>query len=57
MAALRWPGDVLEQFLFEHGDNTAFIDDYNSIDLRDSTWQLETIPAAHLTRHADRSLR
>ncbi|CAM5671155.1 hypothetical protein [Streptomyces atroolivaceus] len=46
LADLRWPDDVLEQFLFDHGDNTAFINDYNTIDLRDITWRLETIPAA-----------
>ncbi|MER8269639.1 hypothetical protein ABT007_36265 [Streptomyces griseus] len=49
VAALRWPDDVLEQFLFDHGDNLAFVDDYNTIDLHTITWQLETIPAAHFT--------
>ncbi|MEU0309119.1 hypothetical protein [Streptomyces cyaneofuscatus] len=49
VAALRWPDDVLEQFLFDHGDNPAFVDDYNTIDLHTITWQLETIPAAHFT--------
>lgn len=49
VAALRWPDDVLEQFLFDHGDNTAFVDDYNTIDLHTITWQLETIPTAHFT--------
>ncbi|MFF0198859.1 hypothetical protein ACFYT5_38760 [Streptomyces anulatus] len=49
VAALRWPDDVLEQFLFDHGDNTAFINDYNPIDLHAITWQLEIIPAAHFT--------
>ncbi|WP_331745382.1 hypothetical protein OG245_37645 (plasmid) [Streptomyces sp. NBC_01116] len=46
LAALHWPDDVLEQFLFEHGDNGAFVHDYGTIDLRHITWQLETIPAA-----------
>ncbi|MEU5957972.1 hypothetical protein [Streptomyces sp. NPDC047525] len=46
LAALSWPDDVLEQFLFDHGDNAAFGNDYGGIDLRDITWRLETIPAA-----------
>lgn len=46
---LRWPDDVLEQFLFDHGDKSAFVSDYNTIDLRDITWRLETIPAARFT--------
>ncbi|GAA2919676.1 MULTISPECIES: hypothetical protein [Streptomyces] len=46
LASLQWPDDVLEQFLFDHGDNAAFVYDYGGIDLREVTWQLETIPAA-----------
>ncbi|MGR8007511.1 hypothetical protein [Streptomyces hypolithicus] len=46
LAALQWPDDVQEQFLFDHGDNGAFVHDYADIDLRDVTWRLETIPAA-----------
>jgi hypothetical protein len=46
LVSLQWPDDVLEQFLFNHGDKAAFVYDYGSIDLRDVTWQLETIPAA-----------
>lgn len=49
VAALRWPDDVLEQFLFDHGDNPAFVDDYNTIDLHTITWQMESIPAARFT--------
>ncbi|MFG2866100.1 hypothetical protein [Streptomyces sioyaensis] len=46
LASLEWPDDVLEQFLFDHGDNAPFVYDYGSIDLRDIAWRLETIPAA-----------
>ncbi|MCZ4607704.1 hypothetical protein O3S80_28875 [Streptomyces sp. Lzd4kr] len=46
LASLQWPDDVLEQFLFDHGDNGAFVYDYGGIDLCDITWRLETIPAA-----------
>lgn len=45
LVSLQWPDDVLEQFLFDHGDNAAFVRDYGGIDLRDVTWRLETILA------------
>lgn len=45
LAALPWPDDVLRDFLFDHGDNGHFVDDYGDVDLCDITWQLETIPA------------
>ncbi|KOV78396.1 MULTISPECIES: hypothetical protein [unclassified Streptomyces] len=46
LASLHWPDDVLEQFLFDHGDNAAFVYDYGSINLHEVRWRLETIPAA-----------
>ncbi|MEV6251305.1 hypothetical protein AB0M38_34855 [Streptomyces sp. NPDC051742] len=46
VAPLQWPDDVLEQFLYDFGDNPAFVDDYGSIDLREIRWRLEMIPAA-----------
>ncbi|CAM5641820.1 hypothetical protein STAFG_0273 [Streptomyces afghaniensis 772] len=46
LASLHWPDDVLEQFLFDHGDNAAFVSDYCGLDLREIRWRLETIPAA-----------
>ncbi|MFD5748981.1 hypothetical protein [Streptomyces sp. NPDC127033] len=46
LTPLQWPDDVLEQFLFDHGDNASFMRDYGGIDLRQIIWQLETIPAA-----------
>ncbi|WP_329446326.1 hypothetical protein [Streptomyces canus] len=46
LVSLQWPDDVLEQFLFDHGDNAAFVRDYGGIDLREVRWRLETIPAA-----------
>ncbi|MFD3943443.1 hypothetical protein [Streptomyces sp. NPDC058579] len=46
VAPLQWPDDVLEQFLFDFGNNPAFVNDYGSIDLRGIQWRLETIPAA-----------
>ncbi|MEU5163843.1 hypothetical protein AB0G74_30105 [Streptomyces sp. NPDC020875] len=49
VAPLQWPDDVLEQFLFDHGDNDLFLRDYGGIDLREITWTEETIPAADFT--------
>ncbi|MFF3788317.1 hypothetical protein [Streptomyces sp. NPDC001933] len=46
LTAPQWPEDVLEQFLFDHGDNGAFVNGYGGIDLRDVTGRLETIQAA-----------
>ncbi|MER6112661.1 hypothetical protein [Streptomyces hirsutus] len=44
LASLHWPDDVLEQFLFDHGDNSAFVHDYGDVDLCEIRWSLETIP-------------
>ncbi|MEU9850088.1 hypothetical protein [Streptomyces sp. NPDC047985] len=46
LAALQWPNDVLRDFLFDHGDNGHFVDDYGDVDLCAITWKLETNPAA-----------
>ncbi|MEU0992188.1 hypothetical protein [Streptomyces sp. NPDC005953] len=46
VASLRWPDDVLEQFLYDFGENPAFMNDYGNVDLHEVTWRLETIPAA-----------
>ncbi|EDY46156.1 hypothetical protein [Streptomyces sp. SPB074] len=46
VASLQWPDDVVEQFLYDHGDNAPFVTDYGSIDLHNLTWRLRTIPAA-----------
>jgi hypothetical protein len=43
LAALQWPDDVLRDFLFDHGDNGHFVDDYGGVDLCAITWKLETI--------------
>ncbi|MFB7198291.1 hypothetical protein [Streptomyces sp. NPDC056240] len=45
LTLLQWPDDVLKQFLFDHGDNAAFVYGYGGIDLFEITWRLETIPA------------
>ncbi|MGC0387628.1 hypothetical protein [Streptomyces sp. SAI-129] len=45
---LRWPDDVLEQVLFDHGDNPSSVYDYGAVDLREIIWRLETISASEL---------
>ncbi|MEU2179804.1 hypothetical protein [Streptomyces thermolilacinus] len=37
-ALLHWPDDVLRDFLFDHGDNGHFLDDYGDVDLCAITW-------------------
>lgn len=46
LTGLRWPDDVLRDFLFEHGDHGPFVDDYGLLDLYSIIWTLETIPTA-----------
>uniref|UniRef100_UPI000516332D hypothetical protein n=1 Tax=Streptomyces sp. CNS654 TaxID=1506995 RepID=UPI000516332D len=46
LANLRWPDDVLRDFLFDHGDHGPFVDDYSHLELSAITWTLETIPTA-----------
>ncbi|WP_327321104.1 hypothetical protein OG735_00235 [Streptomyces sp. NBC_01210] len=46
LTPLRWPDDVLEQFLYDHGANTDFARDYGDIALEGITWRLDTIPTA-----------
>ncbi|MFB6784501.1 hypothetical protein ACFCX0_46385 [Streptomyces sp. NPDC056352] len=48
IASLQWPDDVVEQWLFDHGDNASFLRDYGGIDLREVEWSLETISAEEL---------
>jgi hypothetical protein len=36
LTPLRWPDDVLEQFLYDHGANTNFARDYGDIALASS---------------------
>ncbi|MEU4655007.1 hypothetical protein AB0G32_13900 [Streptomyces sp. NPDC023723] len=47
LANLRWPDDVLRDFLFEHGDHGPFVDDYGHLELSAITWTLQTIPTVN----------
>ncbi|WP_137803150.1 hypothetical protein [Kocuria sp. 2SI] len=40
---LHWPADVLEQWLYDHADNEAFLQDYGNLELSQMGWQVEAI--------------
>ncbi|MFG2918135.1 hypothetical protein ACGF0D_35280 [Kitasatospora sp. NPDC048298] len=48
IASLQWPDDVVEQFLYDHGDNSSFLQDYRDVDLSRIVWGLEATPAEEL---------
>lgn len=43
VVTLQWPDDVLEQWLFDHGANPSFLDDYGGLELQDVRWDVEII--------------
>lgn len=47
---LRWPDDVLEQWLYHHADNSAFLRDYGDVDLSRIRWQVEAISTEEFIR-------
>ncbi|WP_406132264.1 hypothetical protein [Streptomyces sp. NBC_00989] len=49
IASLRWPDDVVEQFLYDHGDNSHFLHDYRDIDFSRVVWGLEATTAEELS--------
>ncbi|MEU6718038.1 hypothetical protein ABZ897_41775 [Nonomuraea sp. NPDC046802] len=50
VSSLRWPDDVVEQFLYDHGDNDAFLHDYGDIDLSKVQWDVEIVPIGELVK-------
>jgi hypothetical protein len=48
--SLRWPADVLEQWLYDHADNGAFLQDYGDVDLSNIEWNVEAISTDELIR-------
>ncbi|MFC9355842.1 hypothetical protein ACFTZB_04535 [Rhodococcus sp. NPDC057014] len=40
---LQWPDDVVEQWLYDHADNSRFLRDYGSVDLSQIRWDVEAI--------------
>ncbi|BEL01832.1 hypothetical protein Q0Z83_000230 [Actinoplanes sichuanensis] len=45
VSELRWPDDVLEQWLYDHAANESFLRDYGNIDLSTIGWDVEAISA------------
>ncbi|MFD6397645.1 hypothetical protein [Nocardia sp. NPDC060249] len=50
VAQLQWPRDVVDQWLWEHGNHPEFLDDYGSLALEAVHWTLEWRPLAELVR-------
>ena len=48
VSSLGWPDDVVEQFLYDHAANGAFLVDYRDLDLSRMTWSVEVIPVGEL---------
>lgn len=47
IAPLGWPGEVVRQWLWEHGVRESFLRDYAGVDLSRICWSLESVPAAN----------
>lgn len=48
VAMIGWPDDVAEQFLFDHGRKTSFIQMYGHLDLSGITWEVQSVSLADL---------
>ncbi|MEV6695504.1 hypothetical protein AB0M35_28965 [Micromonospora sp. NPDC051196] len=48
IANLRWPDDVVRQWLYDHGERPEFLRDYEDLDLERIRWSLEDIPVMEL---------
>jgi len=48
VSSLGWPDDVVEQFLYDHADNNAFLRDYGDPDLSKIEWDVEVISVEEL---------
>ena len=44
IADVDWPDDVIEHWLYDHGTNGSFLDDYRDLDLRRVLWAVEVVP-------------
>jgi len=45
---LRWPADVLEQWLYDHSDTEPFLQGYGDVDLSQIHWDLEALRAVDI---------
>lgn len=50
VSGLRWPEDVLEQWLYDHADNDSFLQDYGTVNLSRLQWDVEAISTDELTQ-------
>ena len=41
---LRWPSDVLEQWIYDHAGHTPFLRDYEKVELTGIAWRVEPLP-------------
>lgn len=44
VADLRWPADVIEQWIYDHAGSVSFLRDYENVDLAQVDWQVEALP-------------
>lgn len=49
VAALAWPNDVVEQWVFDHSGHGPFLADYGELDLTGLTWSLERLSSQLLS--------
>lgn len=47
---IQWPSAVIEQFLFDHGCNHHFVEQYGHLDLEHIEWTLKSITASELSK-------
>lgn len=43
VSSLQWPDDVIEQFLYDHGNNDDFLCDYGDVELAHIKWDVEIL--------------
>jgi len=43
---LRWPRDVLKQWVYDHADNPSFLIDYEKLELTQIAWKVEPLMLA-----------
>lgn len=48
IADLRWPDEVVRQWLYDHGRHLEFLRDYEDLDLERIRWKLEDVPVSEL---------
>lgn len=49
VSLLRWPDDVLEQWIYDHAGNDSFLKDYGDVDLPRVAWEVAALSVDTLT--------